>query len=289
MSFVPIWFMLSSPSLWLIVLPFDFLVTVLMLWISNKVFRVASFRELFRTSAVKAWLVGFVGQIVGGLVLFISQGYFGEWWYEYITTPVVLNPLDNPYSLVFTMVGVAACGVFVFFLDRGFSFKNLAASAEGKRKLAVGLALLTLPMLYFLPSRMLYLPEAPVYNFTSHQVWGVQAACTVTAVAPADPALQAGEYTEAEARALAEAVNCAVPANASVSREAEFRLHFYDPELEDGRETDAELWFMDNGALFRVDGKFFLADEYLTDQTRAVLSGTYEPPVPVFSEESESE
>ena len=37
MSFVPIWFMLAMPVVWLAVLPFDFLVVTLMLWIVNRI------------------------------------------------------------------------------------------------------------------------------------------------------------------------------------------------------------------------------------------------------------
>ncbi len=275
MSFVPIWFMLSSPALWLIVLPFDFLMSTLMLWISNKFFRAADFRELFRKSILKVWLVCFVGQMVGSMLLFISQGYFGEWWYEYITTPVAMNPLDNTYSLVFTILCIAGSGVFVFLLDRSFSFRYVSAAADAKRKVALGLALLTLPMVYFLPSRALFMPDAPVYNFTSHHVWAVQSSCEVTPVSPATVELA---YDDAYAYALAEAVNCASPATASVSRDPEYKLHFFDPETEEGRTTDAELWFLDNGALFRTGGQYYLADDYLTDQTKAVLTGTYTPP-----------
>ncbi len=281
MSFVPIWFMLAMPVVWLVVLPFDFLLVTLMLWAVNKIYRVGDFKKLFRGCIIKLWLTLFSGQIIGGLFLFLSQGYFGEWWYEYITGPVALNPLDNYYSMAFTFLGVAACAVFVFFADRGFSLKNSGLSDENKRRLAAGLALLTLPMLYFLPSRSLYDPGTPVYNFTAHTVWTVESACDVTPVAPAELRLDYdGEY----AYVLAESLNWAVPATATVTREAEYRLHFYDPESGTGRETDAELWFLDNGALFRTGGRYYLADEFGTGRVRAVLSGTYEPPATAFDE-----
>ncbi len=281
MSFVPVWFMLAMPAIWLIVLPLAFLLVTLMLWAVNKIYRIGDFRELFRQCILKLWLVLFSGQILSGLFLFISQGYFGEWWYEYITGPVALNPLDNTYSMVFTFLGVVVCGVFVFFLDRGFAMKNTGLSDENKRRLAAGLALLTLPMLYFLPSRALYDPETPVYNFTAHTVWTVESACDVTPVAPVGVELAYdGEY----AYVLAESLNWASPANATVTREPEFRLHFYDPELETGRETDAELWFLDNGALFRSGGQYYLADEFGSGRVRAVLAGTYVPPETVFDE-----
>ena len=279
MSFVPIWFMLAMPVVWLAVLPFDFLVVTLMLWIVNRIYRIGVYKELFRRCILKLWLTLFSGQIVGGLVLFLSQGYFGEWWYEYITGPVALNPLDNYYSAVFTFLGVAACGFFVFFADRGYSLKNAGLSEENKRRLAAGLALLTLPVLYFLPSRALYDPATPVCNFTAHIVWSVESACDVTPAAPVGLEL---DYDAQYAYVLAESLNWASPASATVTREPEFRLHFYDPDTGTGRETDAELWFLDNGALFLTGGRYYLADEFGTGRVRAVLSGTYVPPATAF-------
>ena len=41
----------------------------------------------------------------------------------------------------------------------------------------------------------------------------------------------------------------------------------------------AELWFLDTGlALFRVNGRFYLADEFQSERTLSILSGTYTPP-----------
>ena len=288
--FLPIWFMLASPSMWLIVLPFDFLITTLMLWVSAKVFSAGSFRELFRRAILKLWLACFAGQLLASVFLFLSQGYFGEWWYEYITTPVALNPLDNPFSALFTGLGLAVAGVFTFLMDRHFAFKKLDLSDELRRKLALGLALLTLPTAYFLPSRMIYDPDTPVHNFTHHIVWSIQSSCDVTPGAPVRLSSVDTEAADRYSYILAEALNTAGRASASVDREAEFFLRFHIPETDEKAglrpDVNAELWFMDSGrALMRVDGQFYLADEYQTGEVLRVLEGRYEPPANDWAED----
>ncbi len=279
--FVPVWFMIASPSMWLILLPLDFLVVTCVLWLCVKFFSVGSYREMFRASILKIWAINFASQILASFTLFLSQGYFGEWWYEYITTPVALNPLDNIYSVTFTALALLLAGAFTYTANRKFTFKKLQLDPDTRRKLALGLALLTLPMMYFMPSRAIYDPETPVYNFTSHAVWSIQSACEITPVAPvrvSELSSDASEY----GYVLAEALNTAGRATATVERDPEYELRFYIPETDEaaGARSDVRvrLWFMDDGrVLMYSNAEFYLADEYQSARVLEVLEGSYVP------------
>ena len=287
---VPFWFMIAVPSMWLILLPLDFIVCTVVLFLSSKLFSVGGFKDFYKKTILKALAVNLTSQIIGSLFLFLSQGNFGEWWYEFITTPVALNPLDNVYALVFTVAGIAVAGIASYFFHRKITLAKLDLSEKLLRSTALTLAVLTLPTMYLLPSRMLYDPETPVANFTNHLVWSVQTDCDVEPAAP----VAAGEVTLRTADgfeygyALAEAVNFAQAATSTVEREAEYRLTFANPDGDRPAAVTAELWFLDTGlALFRVNGRFYLADEFQSERTLSILSGTYTPPVYDDYEETE--
>ncbi|MEA4823630.1 MAG: hypothetical protein VB111_05885 [Clostridiaceae bacterium] len=279
---LPIWFIVAAPIMWLIVLPVNFIIDSVVLWLASKVFSVGDFKSFYKKTILKVWLVGFAAQLIGSLFLFMSQGYFGEWWYEYITTPVALNPLDNLYSLLFTLLGVCVSGGAAYFFNRKFSFKNLPLTDKVLRSVGLTLALMTLPMMYFLPSRAIYDPETPVVNFTNHIVWSVQSLCEVTPVEPvaADAVTLRTEDGFTYGHLFSEALNFAKTASATIERAPEFTVSFRSPDYEIARDVTAELWFMDTGlALFRVDGTFYLADKYQSARLLTVLDGTYVPPV----------
>ena len=276
LAVVPIWFMVIVPSMWLIFLPLKFLLITFAFWLCSKAFSGVTFRELFRQSFLRAFIASIVADLTATAVLFLSQGSFGGWWYEYITTPVVLNPLDNPYSLSLALFAILLAVFVSYLLHKKVTFKNFVGRFDLQRKLALGLAIITIPVFYLMPSRILYDENYSVYTFTNHLVWNVQNDCTVTPVKPvsveceelsAENGFTAGYY-------LIEAINTAKKATSDVTAEPEYRIHFRNPSVPDDTGVDAELWFLQDGrALFRVNGQFYLADEYQSAETLKVFTG----------------
>jgi|GEM_PF-2118146 len=276
LAVVPVWFMVVVPSMWLIFLPLKFLLITFAFWLCSKAFSGLKFKELFRQSFLRAFIASIVADLTGTAVLFLSQGSFGDWWYEYITTPVVLNPLDNPYSLSLTLFAIFLAAFISYLLHKKVTVKNLTVPFDLQRKLALGLAIITIPVLYLMPSRILYDENYSVYTFTNHIIWNVQNDCTVTPVKPvyvecgelsSENGFTAGYY-------LIEAINTAKKATSDVTAEPEYRLHFRNPSVSDDAGVDAELWFLQDGkALFRANGQFYLADEYQSAETLKVFTG----------------
>lgn len=282
-AFVPVWFFVAIPAAWLVLLPVNFITDSIVLWFVAKAFDVRDIKALWKSCIVRVFLVGFVANLIGALFLFLSQGYFGEWWYEYITTPVALNPLDNIYALVFTVLGVVVAGAVGYLLNRKLSFKRTQIEERAKRNISLALAILTAPFLFLMPSRSFYDPETPLYTFTNHIVWAVRYACDVTpvkcAVTEGAPLTYADGFLTSYA--LADAINHARPANSTITRDPDYTMVFYNPEDETDTGLSAEMWFTaENLAVFRIDGKWYLADEYDTEQVRLALAGelTYTPP-----------
>ena len=247
------------------------------MWLTSRFFKDVEFKPLFRKSVLKAFLVGFTADAIGSAFLFLSQGNFGAWWYEYITTPVVLNPMDNIYSFLFTLLGIALSACIVYLMDSRIALRDMKYSDETRRKVALALAVMTVPVLYLLPSRTLYDPERPVYNFTHHIVWSVCSACDITPDTPVNIQSDALTYENGFKAGyyVSEALNTAVTAESDVTRAPEYRLRFWNPtEGAAERAVDAELWFIDDGrALFRYNGQFYLADEYQSEEVKKVFNG----------------
>ncbi|MBR5322828.1 MAG: hypothetical protein IKU48_04725 [Clostridia bacterium] len=165
----PIWLLFIFPITWLFVIPANFIIDSLVLLLGMYVLRIKEKVELYKKTILWIFIFGFVADILGGILLLITQfveldGFF----YEYLTAPIAQNPFDNVYSLAYTCFAVVVSAVLIYVFNRFVSFRKVY-SKKIKRILSLLLAIITAPYLFLVPTSSLY--GGQTENFTNHIAW----------------------------------------------------------------------------------------------------------------------
>lgn len=165
----PVWLLFLFPMTWLIVIPGNFLIDTAVLLIALYVFKVKEIKTFYLKTILWVFLFGFLADILGGLVLLLTQFMGGDGWiYEFIVKPVAMNPFDNVYSFLYTLLAVIISGILIFVFNRFISFRK-CNDKKLKTKIALVLAIVTAPYLFLFPTTALYGGTAE--SFTNHIVW----------------------------------------------------------------------------------------------------------------------
>lgn len=159
----PLWFLLLVPISWLIVIPANFVIDLLALLLAMKLLRMPDIGKNLKSAVLKSWLAGFAADLVGGGAMFLSvlAGEFlpdpvRSWVYHNITEAVMVNPFSSVGGFLWTAVCVALAGGIIYLLNLKFCLKKTTLSLAQKRKLALAMALVTAPYLFFVPTVLLY-------------------------------------------------------------------------------------------------------------------------------------
>ncbi|HIT09617.1 MAG TPA: hypothetical protein IAB55_11155 [Candidatus Merdivicinus faecavium] len=159
----PLWFLLLVPISWLIVIPANFVIDLLALLLAMKLLRMPDIGKNLKSAVLKSWLAGFAADLIGGGAMFLSvlAGEFlpdpvRSWVYHNITEAVMVNPFSSVGGFLWTAVCVALAGGIIYLLNLKFCLKKTTLDLAQKRKLALAMALVTAPYLFFVPTALLY-------------------------------------------------------------------------------------------------------------------------------------
>lgn len=158
----PIWLLWLIPSTWIIVLPANFLIDLLVVVVTLKCMKVQGIRKKAKSVILRVWLMGFVADFIGTAAMFLSnlidfdyETPMGKWWYNNISNAVSYNPFDSIYAILWVTVCVILSAFFIFLFNYKFCLKKADLSDRDRRKLALSLAIVTAPYLFYLPTAWL--------------------------------------------------------------------------------------------------------------------------------------
>ena len=141
----PVWFFFMYPTwLWLIILPINFAIDSLVLTVAAKVQNIEYKVKLWEKSILKIWIIGFVSDFLGALLLFVLMLVFD-------VMHISLNIYLFPGTTIFSTIGVALAGVLIYFLNKRFSFKDCGLSKQQIHKICLALAIFTAPYAMMIP------------------------------------------------------------------------------------------------------------------------------------------
>jgi len=166
----PIWFLLIFPYAWLVVLPVNFIIDSGVILLSYKHKKENNIKNKYFKSIFFIWTLGFLADIVGGIILLSLQNIDNHIFNEYISTPLNVNPLDNWYSLFFMLIIIAISGLMIFIFNYFLSFRKIGFDKKKKKHYALILAIFTSPYVFLFPSQIAYTSTQNIYFFTNHIV-----------------------------------------------------------------------------------------------------------------------
>ena len=161
----PFWLLVSFPISWifLIVFPANFAIDFLVVLLSLKFLKVENFKEIAKKVIFKVWIMGFVADIIGSVLMFTvacmmetKNEAFNDWWYENVTNSVCYNPFENIFAFLIVTVFVAFVGFLIYEMNFRWCLKKADLTFEQKRRVALNLAFFTAPYLFYLPTMWFY-------------------------------------------------------------------------------------------------------------------------------------
>ena len=150
---LPIWLLWIFPQVWLIVLPGNLAVDVLVLLLALAVLGHSGKRAVVKALWWKLWLLGFAADAVGvgWMVLGMFTAAYGQGWWAENLTDITGSPFRTPLALAWTLAGVAIAGVCIYFLDRRSLRRCSELEDRQRHGAALALAVLTAPWLFLVP------------------------------------------------------------------------------------------------------------------------------------------
>ena len=116
----PIWILIIFPTTWLIVLPANFVIDLLVMLITLKCMKVPDIRRNTFPIIFGVWATGFVADILGSLGLMcltmtISnvQTPFLLWWNN-VLNAIIYNPFKNAFAVLIITILVIISAVSIF-------------------------------------------------------------------------------------------------------------------------------------------------------------------------------
>lgn len=140
----PIWMIILFPPIIFLIIPGNFIIDSLVLLIT---LRILKLKGVYSKTIFKVFVTGFIADIIGAMFLFIGLMFP-------IFEAIAFNPFDNIFSFIYMLVSIIISGVFIYFINKIWSFKNL--DKKNKHILSLVLAVVTAPYLFMLPTELVY-------------------------------------------------------------------------------------------------------------------------------------
>lgn len=161
----PLWLLWIFPISWLVVLPANFLIDLLVLLLTMRCLRLEARKEIAKKTILKVWVSGFASDFIGTAVMLCAmlmdsfleyQSPLGKWWYENLTNAVALNPFETLPAFLWTAACILISCICIYLLNFRLALKKAVPDKAVRRKLALSLAVFTSPYLFLLPTTLFF-------------------------------------------------------------------------------------------------------------------------------------
>ena len=157
----PIWFLLFFPPVILITLAGNFIIDSLVILACFKIFKIVdsqhNIKYYYKKSIIRVWLYGFLADFIGATILFIlgilgdSFGLSNELMYG-----INYDPFSNLLAVIIIIFAMLISGLFIFIFNYRVVFKELIKDSYCRFKLALTIAIITMPWTFLLPTKWFY-------------------------------------------------------------------------------------------------------------------------------------
>ena len=146
---LPIWLLWLAPVTWLIILPGNFIIDLLVIVIAMKVLHMENIKENAKKSILYVWIFGFLADFIGVAAMFAGS----------MVEPsggVIFNPFESVLSFLWVTGCVILSGFCIYFFNKKICLRKTNLSDGEKKKIALSLAVFTAPYLFYLPTTLFY-------------------------------------------------------------------------------------------------------------------------------------
>lgn len=157
----PVWFLLFFPPIIFLTLAGNFIIDSLVILVCFFAFKLAdsydNLETFYKKTILKVWIFGFLADILGAAVLFII-GILGDFWGipHKLISAVNYDPFSNRWAVVIIIFSMLVSAFFIFLLNYRITFRNQISEKKLRFKLALTIAIITMPWTFLLPTKWFY-------------------------------------------------------------------------------------------------------------------------------------
>lgn len=159
----PIWMMWLFPPIALLALVGNFVIDSIVILVAFAIFKVVkstglSIGQLYKKSILKVWFFGFLADIVGAIMLFVVMLILevGINRADDIINGICYNPFTNIIGFFIVAAAVALAVVLIWIFNYYIVFDKLIEDSKIRLKVALTIAIVTMPWTYLIPTQWLY-------------------------------------------------------------------------------------------------------------------------------------
>ena len=156
----PLWFFLFLPPVILITLIGNFVIDSLVVVACFFIFKLAdiqkSLTEFYKGSILKVWILGFLADIIGASILFILGILYPLELPTDVITGINYDPFSNPAAVAVITIAMLVSAVFIFMFNYRITFSKQIDDKKLRAKVAITVALITMPWTFLLPTKWFY-------------------------------------------------------------------------------------------------------------------------------------
>ena len=142
-------FLFIFPTGWLISLPFNFVIDSAVLLLGFKIFGKEKVWHNWKKAILKSWIFGYIADLAATFLLFLFEYLSGVLF----NTSVMAHTVTRPGAFICTLISVLAAGVLIYVFNAKIALKKTELDDRSKKKVALLMAVLTMPYLFFMPIR----------------------------------------------------------------------------------------------------------------------------------------
>lgn len=153
----PIWILLFFPPFIFITIIGNFIIDSLVVIACFFLFKLGNIennlKTFYKKSVSEVWLFGFLADIIGAAILFLlamGSDFLGL-SYE-LTTAISYDPFSHPVAVIIILFAMLVSGVFIFIFNYKFIFKKIIEEKKLRLKVALTIAIITIPWTFLLPT-----------------------------------------------------------------------------------------------------------------------------------------
>ena len=147
----PIWFLVILPLGWLFILPINFIIDSFALLLILKIMKL-DIKSIYSKVILRVWLFGFLADLIGALfLLLLDFAPLGD-----LFSNLYWNPYENICAILIITVALLMSGFFIYYFNYKYSLKKIDMEVKSKKKIALFMAIFTIPYLFLVPTSFFY-------------------------------------------------------------------------------------------------------------------------------------
>lgn len=152
--FLPIWLIFAIPPVLLVTLPVNYIIDYWVCRISLKKQNKQEYKAITKKLVWKIWIVGFLSDFIGIVVMFLSEIIFGgNNFGGHIVYSIEYNCFSNIFGFLYVILCIGLSGVLIYFINLKLVLRKVdSLSLSEKKKLCLHLAIFTAPYTFLIPT-----------------------------------------------------------------------------------------------------------------------------------------